>query len=108
MIVDADAQTFQPLAESLGAPLTIVLGYHHSAYHEPSVQELVPQPQHIHIVGNAQVAAHLVLLDVAGTDDNHYLGIVAQLHEHFQLAVGLKSREDTTGVVVVKKLTAKF
>ena len=102
MVVYTDAHTLQPLAEGDGTGLPVVLGDDHRTDLQSTVHKLATQAKHIHVVGNAQVATHLVLLDVARTDSDDDFGIVAQLHQHLQLAVGFKTREDTTGVVVVE------
>ena len=75
---------------------------------QSEIAGIVAKAEEVYVVRDAKVAAHFVLLNVAGTDSYYYLGIVAQLHQHFQLAVGFKTWEYTTGVVVVEKLTAKF
>ena len=62
--------------QGIGGRLTGVLGHHHAAHKELEIAENVDQTQHILVIGDAQIAAHLILLDVDGTDDQHNLGIV--------------------------------
>ena len=108
MIIGLDAHPFQTFAIGRGPGLTVVVGDDDAAHQEAALHEHLAQAQHVLVVGDAQVAALLVLLDVRGTDDDDYLRIVLQLREHLQFAVGLEARQDTTGVVVVEKLTAEF
>ncbi len=103
MAVGLDAQAVETLAEGHGAALAVVVGDDHRAYQETSLLELVTQAQHIHVVGDAKVVAHLVFLYVDSADDNHNLGVVAELLQHPELAVGLESRQDAARVVVVKQ-----
>jgi len=70
--------------------------------------ELRAQAQHVLVVGDAQVGAHLVLLDVSGADDDDDLGVLAQLGEHTQLAVGLEAGQNAAGMVVVEELATQL
>ena len=79
-----------------------------AANKQPHTLECVDQAQHVHVVGDAVVAAHLVVDDVLGADDHHDLGLAFQLQQHLQLGIGLKARQHAGGVVVVKQLAAKF
>ena len=94
------------MAELVGSPLAVVMGNDYRAHHEVSFHELVAQAEHVFVVGDAQVGAHLILLDVFGTDDDDYLDAVAQLGKHAQLAVRLEPREYARGMMVVKELAA--
>ena len=84
------------------------MGDHHAADKEAPVLELRAEPKDIHVIGDAVVGPHLVLLYVIGTDDNDDLRAVAELLEHPQLAVRLESRQDPAGVVVVKQFASKL
>ena len=79
-----------------------------AAHKQPHTLERVDQAQHVHVIGDAVVAAHLVVDDVLGADDDHDLGLCLQLQQHLQLGIGLKARQHAGGVVVVKQLAAKF
>ena len=72
------------------------------------MHEFVAQAQHVHVVGDAQILSHLVLLDVHGADDNDDFGAILQLAQHVQLAVGFESGEHTAGMVVVEEFSAQF
>ncbi len=108
MIVHADSQPFKALAEGLGAGLAVILRDADGADQQAAAAKLVAQAQHVVVVGDAKVGTHLVLLDVAGTDGDDNLGVVAQLHQHLQLTIWFKTRQYATGVIVVEQLAAKF
>ena len=81
---------------------------HHRPHHETSRLELPPQAKDILIIGDAQVGASLVLLDVRGADDYHYLYAVTQLLEHAQLAVRKETGQYTTGMMVIKEFASQL
>ena len=66
------------------------------------------KPKNVHVVGDAQIVTDLIFCDVGGADGDDDLRLVGKLHQHPQLAVGLKAREHPGGMVVVKKLSAEF
>ena len=84
-------ETLQSLTESHRTVLTVEMGDHHTAHIQSSLREHITQAQNIFIIGNAKVATHLITLDILRTDDNDNLGIIAQLHEHAQLTVGMET-----------------
>ena len=108
VVVGLDAHLFELRLVRLGAGLAVEVGDHDAADEKAPADELCAQAQDIHVVGDAVVGAHLVLLDVVGTDDDDDLGAVAQLLEHPQLAVRLESGQNPAGVIVVEKLAPKF
>ena len=73
-----------------------------------TAEEFVAQAQHVHVVGDAQVAAHLVLFDVNGGNDDDNLHLVAQMHEHLELAVRFETRQYAAGMVVIEQLAAEL
>ena len=108
VIVSLDAETLQTLAVCIGTALAIVVGDHHAAHEEASADELLAQAQNVLVVGDAKVLTHLVLLDVLGTDHNHYLCLVCKLLQHAELAVGHEAREHAACVMVVEELASEF
>ena len=83
-------QVLHPAAEGVGGGLSGVLGDRHAAHQQALPPESVDEPQHVHVVGDAQIAPDLVLLDVAGADGDDHLHRVPQLLEHTDLAVRLE------------------
>ena len=106
--IDRDVQVLQPLFEEHGALLSGELGDGHASHVEPLVTVGLDQTQYIRVIGDPQVAADLVLLDVFRTDDDHDLRLVAELFKKTQLAVRGEAREHTGCVKVIKKLSAEF
>ena len=79
----AIVREFRPdVAVGVGGFLPIVVGDDHRGHQESALHELLAQAEHILIVGDAEVLAHFVLLNVERGDDNHYLHRIAQLGEH--------------------------
>ena len=108
MVVDFDAHAFQTVTVGIRAGLTIIMGNDHCTNHETTTNKGLAQAQYIDIVGNAQVAPNLVFLNVDRADDNDDFSHIRQLHEHFQLAIRLKTRQHTAGVKVIEEFSAKF
>ena len=104
----ADAQGSQPLVKGLCRRLPCIAGEDHAAHIQSHGAEGVDEPQHILVVGDAQVTAYFVLFDVRRVDRNDDLHILLQGAEHTDLAVGLKARKHTGGMIVVKELAAEF
>ena len=82
VVVGGDTQALQALAVGIGGFLPVVVGDDHRGHQESALHELLAQAEHILVVGDAEVLAHFVLLNVERGDDNHYLHRVAQLGEH--------------------------
>ena len=108
MEIHFDAQSLEAVTVCIGAGLAVVMRDDDTVDHESTAHELVAQTQHIDVIGDAKVAAHLVLLDVNSADDDDNLCHVAQLGEHLQLDVRLETRQNTTRVEVIEQLPAKF
>ena len=108
VLIALHAKGAQPLDKGVRRRLAGVLGDDHAAHIEAQPPEYVDQPQHVHVVADTQVAAHLVLLDVPGADGHHDLHVVLQRLQHPYLAVRLEPRQHTGGVIVVKQLAAEL
>ena len=108
MHIDRHAERGQTLFEGVRSRLTGVLRDHDRADIEPQIAEHVDEPQHIGVVADAQVAPHLVLLNITGADGHDDLHVVLQRPQHPDLAVRLKPRQHAGGVVVVKQLAAEL
>ena len=70
--------------------------------------EQADEPQHVLVVGDAQIAPHLALFDIAGVDGNEDLRIAAELLQHTDLTVRLKAGQHTGGVIIVEQLAAEL
>ena len=108
MVIYLDANPLKPGTEGGCAALSVVMGDDNGAHQQSAADKFVAQSEHIDIVGDAEVVAHLVLLDVNGADDDDDFGVVTQLHQHAQLTVGLETGQDAAGMIVVKQLSAKL
>ena len=103
-----DAEALQAVAERPGTLLPVEMGDDHRSDEQSAADELVAQPQYVHVVRNAQVTADLVLLNVHGTDDDDDFRIVAELHEHLEFAVWLKAGQHPGCMVVVEQFAAEL
>ena len=103
-----DALLLQLGLELLRAVLPGVVGDDHAAHIQAPALELVPQPQHVHVIGYPQIPPNLVLLDVGGADDDDYLRVVGKLHQHPQLGVRRETGKHPGRVEIVEELAAEF
>ena len=108
MAVHFDPQLLQPVLEEGGALLAAVFCDHHAADKKSVAFEDGHEAQHVHIVGDAQISADLILLDIIRADHDDDLRLGGELHEHAHLAVGLKPGKDPGSMIVVKQLAAEL
>ena len=108
MVVHPDAHALQPGLEGLGRHIVVIPGQYHAGHVESEVSENVDQPDHVQVIGNAQVPTDLVLFNVPGVNGNDHLHLVLHLQQHPQLAVRLEAGKHPGGMIVVIQLAAKF
>ena len=108
MAEGADAQRLQAFLKRFDLGRGGVHRHADAAHKQPHALERVDQPQNVHIVGDAVVAAQLAADDILGIDGDDDLGLVFQLQQHLQLGVRLEPRQHARGVVVVKQFAAKL
>ena len=105
MAIGFNTIALQSLFKCNGSGLAVVMRDDHRANHESAVLELPPESEYILIVCNAKIGAFFVFLNISGTNHNHYLYAVTEFLKHSQLAVGLKSRQHTASMMVVKEFS---
>ena len=103
-----NAQIGQPLEERIRRTLAIIAGQHNTGHIEAEIPEDVDQPDHIQIIGNAQIPPDFVFLDIRGVDGNHHLHLLLQVQQHPQLAVRPEAGKHTGCVIVVIQLAAEL
>ena len=108
MAVSLDALALQTLFEGDGGRLTIIMSDDNRTHHETTVLELTSKAQHVLIVCNAQVGTLLVLLYIGCTNHDNNLDAIADFLEHAQFAVRLETRQNSAGMMIVKKFTTQF
>ena len=74
-------------------------------HHETTFLELTTKTQHVLIVSNAQVGTLLVFLNIGCTNHDNNLNAIADFLEHAQFAVWLETRQNSAGMMIVKKFT---
>ena len=103
-----NAERVQAIAEDVGGGLACILGDDHGRDSKTVAAEQVDQAQNVLVIGNAQVTASLVLLDVVRVDRDDDLDVIGNALEHAELAVRFKTRQHATRVIVVKQFAAKL
>ncbi len=106
--VAADAHALETFAVGVGAPLPVIVGDDHRAYQESAFHESLAQAEYIHVVGDAEVLTHLILLYIDRRDDDDDFGMFLQLPEHTELAVGPESRQNAACVIIVEKFSSQL
>ena len=79
------AEALEPLLEHDRRVLLGKVGDAYAANVQAEIAEGVDQAEAVHVVGDAQIPAALVFLDIVGADHDHDLGVAAQLVEHADL-----------------------
>ncbi len=105
---DREPQRCQLGLEPVGRLLAAVLCDDHGADVQPDRTEQIDQPQHLEFIADAEIGTQLFAFDGAGGHGDDDFRLVLELQQHAQLAVRLKARQHTRGVVVVKQLAAEF
>ena len=94
--------------KGVGGGLAGVLGDDHAVHRDVHGGDVVDEAQHLHVVADAQVRAHLGLFDVAGGDTEDDFGLVPQFVQQANFAVHVKAGQHPGGVVVVEELAAEL
>ena len=102
------AHGVQPVHEHVRRRLAGVLGERDAAHVQAEVPEHVHQADDIGVIGDAQIAAQLVLLDVVGIDGDHDFRLIPELQQHLDLVVRRKAGQHAGGMVIVKQLAAEL
>ena len=75
---------------------------------EPVIPENTDESDHIPVIGDAQVAPDLILLDIRRIDGNDHFRMILELQQHAHLGIGRKAGQNTGSVKIIKQLTAKL
>ena len=108
MAIHLDPKALQPLLESIRRALPLVARDNHAAHIKPNGAERIRQPQNIRIIGDAEIAADLVFLNIRRIDDENDLRLILELKQHLNFAIRRKARQNSGSMVIVKKLAAKL
>ena len=107
-LVNTDSQLLQTFLEEIGTFLAGVLCDAYASHIQATACKLIHKTEHVFVIGNAKVAAHFILVNVIGTDNNNDLRLIRKLHQHAEFAVRFKTRKNTGCMVVVKQFAAEF
>ena len=106
---DLQPQPAEALQEGLDVLVVpLKLRNHHVFHQKAAVTEHVDQPQHIVLVGDAEVGAHFLAHHVARVEADDDLHLVLDSVEHGDLVVRGEPGQDAGGMVVVEKLAPHF
>ena len=79
MKIYRNMQLFKSVFEQEGTFLTGKLSDCNTSHIEPQAPEHVHQPQHVLVVGDAQISADFIFFNVFGADDDNDLCLRTQL-----------------------------
>ena len=108
MPVGTDTQALEPALKSHRGTLTGIAGQHHTAHIQSILTESVDQAHDLKIVGDTQIAAALVLLNVVGVDCDDDFRLFLELDQHTHLAVWQEAGQHTGSMEIIEQLAAEF
>ncbi len=108
MTVDLETEVGQLFLKREDARLFAIARQHNASHVQPEAAERVDQAKHVQVIGDAEVAAHLVFLDVRGVDGNDDFRLVLELEQHADFGIRGKARQNAGGVIVVEQLASEF
>ena len=106
--VNRDAELLQSLLERVCAVLAGVLGDDNASDIEAASAELVDQTEHVAVIGDAEVTADFVFLNIGCGNCHYNLCLIGKLHQHAQFRVRCKARQNAGCVEIVEQLSAEF
>ena len=101
-------RNLEALAELLRGDLSGIARDHHAAEEKAEALEVVDELERVVRVGDAEVGAHLLVLDVASVDAENDLRLVAERLQQAQLHVRIVAWQTARGVHVVHQLAAEL
>ena len=108
MPVNFHAEGFQFFLKRDSAGLVGEAGQADAAHIQAIAAEGVDQPEHVQVIGDPQVGADFIFLDIRGVDGDYDLSLILQLRQHVDLAVRFKTRKHAGCVIIVKKFSAEL
>ena len=108
VLVYGNAEIGQTLDKAVHGRLRLVHRHNHAANVQALALENIDKANDVRVVGNSKVAAVLILHDIVCVNDDKNFRNRAELQQHFDFTVGLKTGQNAGRVVVVEELTAEF
>jgi len=106
--VDPDVPTLELVLELPGRGLVLEPGDHDPQDADAPVAQFVDELQGVGVVGDAEVRADLLALDVTGEDAQQQVHLVPEVLQQPELDAGVVAGQDPGGVVVVQELPAEL
>ena len=100
--------TFKTLLKGYGSRLTVIMCDNYRTDHKPTILEFSAKTEHVLVISDSEISAFFIFLYIGCTNDDNNLDAIAYFLKHAQLAVGLKSRKHTAGVMIVEELSSQF
>ena len=85
-----------------------ILGNDHGAHKEVQIIEFIHESKDLLVIGNAQIAPSLGVLDVIGVDSDDDFYLVPQFVQELDFIVWFVAWQDSGSVEVFQHLAAKF
>ena len=108
MKVNFDVFLFQFGFKLFRTALAGVVGDDNASHIQAPVQEFIPEAEHIHIIGDAQISPDFIFLNIHGADGDDDFCIIGKLHQHLQLCVRCKTGKHPGSVIIVKKFSTEL
>ena len=108
MAVDLEPQSLELLFVCDGGRLPGETGQDNTAYEQTVGSEGVHEAEQVHVVGDTQIAADLILLDIARIDDDHDLHLFAQRFQHCDLGIRRKTGKNSGGMIIIEKFASEL
>ena len=108
LTVNLQSQRVHALFKYIRRRLSRVLRHRDGADIQPESAEYVDQARNIRIIGDAQITAAFVLLDIVRVDGDDDFCLILERKQHFNLVIRLKTGQYARRVIIVKQLAAKL
>ena len=103
-----DAMTGEAVLIGLHRGLTVVAVDDDGSDVDAVGAQVINQFQRCVVVGDAEVRAHTLVLDVIGVDADQEVCLVGQLFEEPDLDIRVEARKDARGVEIANEFAAEF
>ena len=108
VLINLNTERTKPFFKLIGSRLSAVAGYNNTAHEKTYASKCINKAKGIHIVGYTKIPPALIGFNSIGINNNNNFGLVLKLKEHTNLTVGIKTRQNTGGMIIVEQLTPEL